>query len=348
MPQNDRFLNACKGQPVDRMPVWLMRQAGRYMPEYRAVRKRHSFLEMIGSPQLASEITLQPIHAFDLDAAIIFSDILPTLCELGFEIDYVDSVGPVIGNPVQSPDDIGRLHAPGNHAQAHATCEAIRMTCTALGGRIPLIGFAGAPFTLAAYAIEGGSSSSFLAAKRFLREHPKLFHVLLGRIAEAVSEYLLGQIDDGASAVQLFDSWAGALPASLFYRYSLEPISRIASQVKQAAPDVPIIVFPRLAGPRYCDFLKLDAIDAISIDQSISPEWIRDEIQPHKTVQGNLDPAYLVAGGDGMEQAARNILGILGDGPFIFNLGHGVVPQTLPENVGLLCDIVADYRSASS
>jgi uroporphyrinogen decarboxylase len=208
-----------------------------------------------------------------------------------------------------------------------------------------LIGFAGAPWTIATYMVEGGSSRDYPNAKSWAITAPESFDRLFTLLENTIADHLIAQINAGAQVIQIFDSWAGALPASLFNRYSLEPIGRIAACVKRAAPDVPIIVFPRLAGPRYRDFLKLDAIDAISIDQSISPEWIRDEIQPHKTVQGNLDPAYLVAGGTAMDQAARDILAVLGEGPFIFNLGHGVVPQTPPENVGRLCDIVSEYRS---
>lgn len=342
MPQNDRFLNACKGQPVDRMPVWLMRQAGRYMPEYRAVRKRHSFLEMIGSPQLASEITLQPIHAFDLDAAIIFSDILPTLCELGFEIDYVDSVGPVIGNPVQSPDDIGRLHAPGNHAQAHATCEAIRMTCTALGGRIPLIGFAGAPFTLAAYAIEGGSSSSFLAAKRFLREHPKLFHVLLGRIAEAVSEYLLGQIDAGASAVQLFDSWAGVLGPADFAEFALPYARQVIDTIEQAG--VPRIYFST-GTSGLLPQLRDTGADVVGIDWRVSIAHARSILGHDVTIQGNLDPTVLLSSEREVKRQARMVLDEMNAAPrYIFNLGHGVLKETPVDRVRELVDFVHSYE----
>jgi uroporphyrinogen decarboxylase len=342
MPRNDRFLNACKGEPVDRMPVWLMRQAGRYMPEYRAIRERHSFLEMIGSPELATEITLQPVQSFDLDAAIIFSDILPTLGELGFEIEYVDRVGPVIGNPVQSPEDIGRLRAPGNRSQAHATCEAIRLTCTALDETIPLIGFAGAPFTLAAYAIEGGSSRNFLATKQFLREHPKPFHDLLGRVAEAVSDSLLGQIEAGASAVQLFDSWAGVLGPADFAEFALPYARRIMDSLQQAG--APLIYFSTGTGgllPK----LRDTGAGIIGIDWRVSIAHARSMLGSDITIQGNLDPTVLLSSESELKRQAGIILDEMNASPrHIFNLGHGVLKETPVDHVRALVDFVHSYE----
>jgi uroporphyrinogen decarboxylase len=325
-----------------------MRQAGRYLPEYRAERKKAGgFLDLCYTPGFAVEVTLQPLRRFALDAAIIFSDILVIPHALGQEVGFVEGTGPVL-TPIRDEAGLDALSVDGFSEHLQPVYDALKAVRVELPKDKALIGFAGAPWTIATYMVEGGSSRDYPNAKGWAITAPESFDRLFKLLENTIADHLIAQINAGAQAVQIFDSWAGALPASLFNRYSLEPISRIAARVKQAAPDVPIIVFPRLAGPRYRDFLKLDAIDAISIDQSISPEWMRDEIQPHKTVQGNLDPAYLVAGGDGMDQAARDILRVLGDGPFIFNLGHGVVPQTPPENVGRLCDIVADFRPASS
>jgi len=346
MPRNDRFLNACRGKQVDRMPVWLMRQAGRYMPEYRAIRKRHNFLEMIGSPELATEITLQPIKAFDLDAAIIFSDILPTLGELGFEIEYVDSVGPVIGNPVRSPDDIVRLKASENHTQSRATCEAIRLTCAALNGTIPLIGFAGAPFTLAAYAIEGGSSNHFLATRQFLREHPKPFHSLLGRIADAVSEYVRGQVEAGASAVQLFDSWAGVLGPTDFADFALPYARQILDTLQDTG--VPRIYF----STGTCGILpqiKETGADVVGIDWRTSIARARSTLGGDITIQGNLDPTVLLSSASEAKRQARIILDEMnGARRYIFNLGHGVLKETPVDHVRQLVDTVHSHEAGKS
>lgn len=322
-----------------------MRQAGRYLPEYRAERKKAGgFLDLCYTPSFAVEVTLQPLRRFALDAAIIFSDILVIPHALGQEVGFVEGKGPVL-TPIRDEAGLDVLSVDGFTEHLQPVYDALKGVRAELPEDKTLIGFAGAPWTIATYMVEGGSSRDYLNAKGWAITAPESFNRLFDLLENSIADHLIAQIKAGAQAVQIFDSWAGALPAALFNRYSLEPIGRIAARVKAAAPDVPIIVFPRLAGPRYRDFLKIDAIDAISIDQSISPEWIRDEIQPHKTVQGNLDPAYLVAGGAGLEQAARDLLSILGDGPYIFNLGHGVVPQTPPENVGLLCDIVSEYQA---
>jgi uroporphyrinogen decarboxylase len=339
------LIGTLQRKPVDRPPIWLMRQAGRYLPEYRAERKKAGgVLDLCYTPSFAVEVTLQPLRRFALDAAIIFSDILVIPHALGQEVGFVEGTGPVL-TPIRDEAGLNALSVDGFTEHLQPVYDALKAVRAELSEDKALIGFAGAPWTIATYMVEGGSSRDYPNAKSWAITAPESFDRLFTLLENTIADHLIAQINAGAQVIQIFDSWAGALPASLFNRYSLEPIGRIAACVKRAAPDVPIIVFPRLAGPRYRDFLKLDAIDAISIDQSISPEWIRDEIQPHKTVQGNLDPAYLVAGGTAMDQAARDILAVLGEGPFIFNLGHGVVPQTPPENVGQLCDIVSEYRS---
>ena len=344
MPRNDRFLKACRGESVDKLPVWLMRQAGRYMPEYRSIRKRHSFLEMIGTPEVAAEITLQPVRAFDVDAAIVFSDILPTLCELGFELSYMEKTGPVIANAVRSPDDLSRLRRPGDRGQAQATCDAIRLACEALDGTVPVIGFAGAPFTLAGYAIEGGSSSDFLTTKRFLREHPESFRRLLGHITDAIIEYLAGQVEAGASAIQLFDSLAGVLAPSDYVEYALPYARRIIDSLGKTG--LPRIYFSTgTAG--MLPLLKNTGADVIGIDWRVSMSHARTLLGPEVTIQGNLDPTALISSGDEMTRQADAVLREINGAPrHVFNLGHGVLKETPVERVRQLVNLVHAYKPA--
>ncbi len=324
-----------------------MRQAGRYLPEYRELRKRAgSFLELCYTPDFAVEVTLQPLRRFPLDAAIIFSDILVIPHAMGQEVGFVEGTGPVL-SPIRSEDDLDALDAAKFSEHLEPVYQAIRGVRAALADDVALIGFAGAPWTIATYMIEGGGSRDYPNAKKWAITAPDSFGRLISMLEDRIADHLIAQIDAGAQLIQIFDSWAGALPARFLTRYSVSPIARIAARVKQAAPDVPIIAFPRLSGPAYREFAALDAVDGISIDQSVSPDWIREEIQPSKTVQGNLDPAFLVAGGDGMERAAKDILNALGHGPFVFNLGHGVVPQTPPDHVARLCEIVAEFGTAA-
>ncbi len=324
-----------------------MRQAGRYLPEYRELRKKAgSFLDLCYTPDFAVEVTLQPLRRFPLDAAIIFSDILVIPHAMGQEVGFVEGKGPVL-SPIRSEEELDALSSDGFTEHMDPVYRALRGVREELADDVALIGFAGAPWTIATYMIEGGSSRDYPNAKKWAITQPESFGRLISILENRIADHLIAQIEAGAQLLQIFDSWAGALPARFLTRYSVSPIARIASRVKAAAPDVPIIAFPRLSGPAYREFAALDSIDGISIDQSISPDWIRQEIQQLKTVQGNLDPAFLVAGDDGMERAARDILASLAKGPFIFNLGHGVVPQTPPEHVARLCEIVSEFGAAS-
>lgn len=324
-----------------------MRQAGRYLPEYREERRKAgSFLDLCYTPDFAVEVTLQPLRRYPLDAAIIFSDILVIPHALGQEVAFVEGKGPVL-EPVR--DEAGIAHLSVDRLSEHLApvYDALRGVSRELPADRALIGFAGAPWTVATYAVEGGSSRDYATVKSWAISAPESFDRLIDILENAIADHLIAQIAAGAEAVQIFDSWAGALPAPLFRRYSVEPLTRIAERVKEAAPDIPVIVFPRLAGPGYRDFLAIDAIDAVSVDQSVSATWMRDEIQPAKTVQGNLDPAYLVAGGEALDAAARLLLETLAGGAYVFNLGHGVVPQTPPENVARLCETVCSWRTGS-
>ncbi|HML23418.1 MAG TPA: uroporphyrinogen decarboxylase, partial [Aggregatilinea sp.] len=232
MDQSDRFLRACRREPVDTTPIWLMRQAGRYMPEYRAVRAQHSMLDVIRTPELACEITMQPVNAFDLDAAIIFADILPILIGMGLDLAFVKGEGPQLGNAIRTPADVDALRTPSAQENLPYTLEAIRLARRELDGRIPLIGFSGAPFTLASYAIEGGGSKNHVKVKSFMLSEPDAWARLMDKLATVVADYLVAQVEAGAQTVQVFDSWAGVLAPGDYRAYVLPYTQRVIAQVK--------------------------------------------------------------------------------------------------------------------
>ncbi len=340
MSRADRFLNACRGEPVDATPIWLMRQAGRYMPEYRALRAKYGILEMIKTPELAAEVTLQPVRAFDIDAAIIFADILPALEEAGLDLEFIPGKGPVIHNPVRSPSDVERLGWATGRGGLEKTMDAIRLVQSELDGLVPLIGFAGAPFTLACYAIEGGSSRDFLSAKQFMYEQPAAWDKLLTRISDILIDYLQGQVEAGVNVIQLFDSWAGALsPAD--YRTMALPYTQ---RVLQAVQGVPRIHFGTgLSG--FMPLLKETGADILGVDWRMDLADARAQLGPDQPVQGNLDPAVLFAPADEIRRQAKAVLDAnAGRNGFIFNLGHGVFKETPVEHVRTLVDFVHEYR----
>ncbi len=317
-----------------------MRQAGRYLPEYRELRVRaKTFLDLCYTPELAAEATLQPIRRFDLDAAIIFSDILVIPHALGRALAFEEGHGPVL-EKLSDARDVRELQRTGMTERLAAVYRAIAAVRSDLSDAIALIGFAGAPWTIASYMIEGGTSRDHVAARRFAYEAPEPFDALIGILTDAVAEHLIEQVRAGAEIVQIFDSWAGVLPAMLRKRYSLEPIRRIAEAVCAAVPEVPVIVFPRGVGAASADYAALEAVAAVSIDASVDPAWAARTLQPAAVVQGNLDPVALLAGGAGMAAEAAGICAALGNGAHIFNLGHGVLPGTPPEHVGRLIEAV--------
>jgi uroporphyrinogen decarboxylase len=322
-----------------------MRQAGRYLPEYRKVRAgAGDFLDLCYNPDLATEVTLQPVRRFALDAAIVFSDILVIPDALGQKVEFREGVGPVL-DPLKSDNDVEKLSISraGDHLEpVYRTLSQVRAELT---DDVALIGFAGAPWTIATYMVEGGGSRDYVKTKSWAFGEPASFQKLFDVLEDAIADHLIAQIDAGAQVLQIFDSWAGLLPDGAFQSWCVEPIGRIVGRVKNERPEVPIIVFPRLAGVRYADFLKIEGIAAISLDQTMSREWARDKLQPDLVVQGNLDPVYLVQGGDILRREAKKILGTLGEKPFIFNLGHGVMQTTPPEHVNELCDVVVSWRS---
>jgi len=336
MSDQKALLQVLKRQMPHRVPIWLMRQAGRYLPEYRTLRtKAKSFLDFCLTPDMAVEATLQPIRRFDLDAAILFSDILVIPHGLGQKVWFEEGAGPRL-DAITSTDALAGFELDRMVEVLKPVYETVRRLRQELPANRTLIGFSGAPWTLASYMIEGGSSRDFAKAKAWAYSRPNEFQKLTDLLVDAVVVHLEAQVAAGAEALQIFDSWASALDYTAMHRWSLEPIDRIVKRLRKSVPDVPIIVFPRAVGPGYRDFAERSIGDALSIDQSVDPAWARDTLQSKTVVQGNLDPRRLVIGGDGMHMATRRILDNLGGKPFIFNLGHGCLPETPPEHVAEL------------
>jgi len=330
-----RLIAALCGRPTDRPPFWYMRQAGRYLPEYRELRARAgSFLDLCFTPELACEVTLQPIRRYGMDAAILFSDILVVPWALGQSLAYVEGEGPKL-EPVRDAAGLAALDAgpaAGRLAPVYDTVARVR---AALPDDVALIGFAGAPWTVATYMIEGGTSRDFLAAKRLALADGEggVFDRLIGMLVESTVAYLDGQVRAGADAVQIFDTWAGALPESGFRRRVIAPTRAIVEGLRARHPDVPIIGFPRGAGALYPDYVRETGVDAVGLDSGVPLVWARDEVQALAPVQGCLDPAFVVEGGAAMHAEVERILAAFSGGPFVFNLGHGIPPATPPEVV---------------
>jgi uroporphyrinogen decarboxylase len=343
MPNVTLLVAALRQSPVQRPPVWLMRQAGRYLPEYRSLRRRTGhFLELCYSPDLAAEVTLQPLRRYALDAAILFSDILVVPDALGCAVSFEQGAGPRL-EPVRDKAAIARLRPDGLTARLAPVYAALRQVRASLPPSTALIGFAGAPWTLAAYMVEGGAASEFYAARAFALQQPEAFAQLIALLSEAIMAHLEAQIEAGADVVQLFDSWAGILPEPEFERWCQTPIARIVTRLKARHPEVPIIAFLRGAGGRYPTFVQAAPVDSVSLDTTVSLAWARHAL-PKVCLQGNLDPAALLAGGAVACREARRIIETMGDRPFVFNLGHGVLPQTDPMAVAALVDYVTSVR----
>jgi len=335
-----RFLRSLRGRAQAPPPFWFMRQAGRYLPEYRELRRRAgSFLEFCYTPELAVEATLQPLRRFAADAAILFSDILVVPDALGQRVDFREGEGPVLDALVREAD-VDRLEVGAVVARLRPVFEAIRRLRTALPPGTALIGFAGAPWTVATYMVEGRGGTDFAKTLGWAENRPAAFDRLIDILVEATAAYLIEQADCGAHALQLFDTWAGALSGPLFDRLVVAPTRAIVDRVRAVHPAVPIIGFPRGAGPRYATYAAETGVDAVGLDAAVGLAYARNELQTRVAVQGNLDPALVVAGGPPMEAAARRILRALGDGPFVFNLGHGILPETPVDNVVALARLV--------
>ena len=336
------FLRALAGDIQAVPPIWLMRQAGRYLPEYRALRaEAGGFLDLCYDPPKAAEVTLQPIRRFDLDAAILFADILLIPQALGQSLRFAEGEGPIL-EPIRDGKSLASLSLEGLHKRLEPVYETVERVSGALDTTTALIGFAGAPWTVATYMVEGGGSRNFEHTKVWAFNDPETFGQLINIITEATIAYLSRQIDAGAEAVQLFDTWASALPETLFARWCIEPAQRIVSALRETHPNIPIIGFPRGAGVALIDYASQTGVQGIGLDSAVPAAWARQEIQSQCTVQGNLDPLMLVAGGTAMTNEARRIVTALKNGPFIFNLGHGILPQTPPDHVA---ELVAAVRS---
>ena len=334
------LLRALARETAATPPWWLMRQAGRYLPEYRQIRaKARDFVELCLTPALAAEATLQPVRRYGMDGAILFSDILMLPYALGQKLAFREGEGPVL-EPIEDKTGIARLHLSGVVSRLEPVLEAVIRVKAELGPHTALIGFAGSPWTVAAYMVEGGSSRDFRRVKGWAYRDPIGFAALIELLTEGTIALLGSQIEAGAEVVQLFDSWAGILPEPAFGRWVIEPTRRIVRALKSRYPDCPVIGFPRSAGLLYECYAAETGVDAVAIDPTVPLGYARNSLQPRVAVQGNLDPVLLLVGGAALEAAAIELCRTLGAGPFIFNLGHGVLPETPPENVEMLARLL--------
>ncbi len=341
--RNDRLLRALLRQPVDRTPVWIMRQAGRYLPEYREVRQRAgSFLTLCSTPELACEVTLQPLARFSLDAAILFSDILTVPAAMGMELKFTEGEGPSFPTPLRSAADIGRLKKPDPEVELRYVMDAVRMVRRELGGAVPLIGFAGSPWTLATYMIEGGGSSHYRFAKGMMFADPELMHHLLEQLADNVCAYLNAQISAGAQAVMIFDTWGGLLGARDYEDFSLQYMTRIVAGLERSADgrQVPVVLFTK-GGGAWLEQIADSACDAVGIDWMVDIGDARRRVGDRVAIQGNLDPCTLYAAPERIREGVAGVLAGYGDGPgHVFNLGHGIQPFVDPGHLAVLVDAV--------
>ena len=329
-----KILKVLNNKAVKDPPVWLMRQAGRYLKEYRDIReKAGGFLDLCYNPELAKEVTLQPIRRFGFDAAILFADILLLPQALGRKLWFETGEGPRL-NPILGDRDIESLHNNEKmHTVLNSVYDTVRMVKAELPKETALIGFAGAPWTVATYMIAGKGGDDQRAAKKFMTNHVEKFDLLIEKITASTIEYLAKQIEAGADVVKIFDSWAGSLGGTYYDKYVFKPIKKISNELKKRYPDTRIIAFPRGSGPNYKLFCGLKNIDCIALDSTVQPLWIKKEIQVKKPVQGNLDPIHLVTGGDEMFRQIDYIKNSFRGKPYIFNLGHGITPDADPKNV---------------
>jgi len=334
---NERFLRACRREAVDATPVWFMRQAGRYMAEYRALRERHSLLEICRTPDLATEVTLQPVRRIDVDAAILFSDLLLPLEPMGLPFDFIKGEGPQLERPIGDAADIDRLHVFEPREALSHVLAAIGQIQEELDGRVPLIGFAGAPFTLASYAIEGGHSNNFAKTKALMYGHPDAWHLLCQKLADVVSDYLGAQIDAGVDAVQVFDSWVGTLSADDYREFALPHTKRIFDALRGRVPSIHF----GTGTATILEELREAGGDVIGVDWRLPMDVAWDRIGSDRAVQGNLDPTLLLGPVARMFHQTDDILRRIAGRPgHIFNLGHGILPSTPLEHVQMLAQYV--------
>ncbi len=341
-PPKKLLLRALAGERTERPPIWLMRQAGRYLPEYHHTRAAAGgMLGLCNSPEHAAEVTLQPIRRFGFDAAILFADLPQIAAALGQTLEYHEGAGPVLTPPIRSPEDIARtLSLARLHEELAPIYETVRLLAKTLPGDVTLIGYAGAPWTVATYMVEGrgGGASEHAIVKQWALRDPEGFQPLIDMLTEATTQFLSRQIDAGAEVIQLFESWAGILPDAFFARWCLRPVATIIATLRERHPTIPVIAFPRAAGLLSEGYLEATGADCIGLDSSVPLAWATERIQLglKRAVQGNLDPQFLVVGGAALQHETARILAGLGGGPHVFNLGHGILKTTPPEHVDAL------------
>lgn len=347
--RNDLLLRALRRQPVERTPVWIMRQAGRYLPEYLKTRaEAGSFMDLCRTPELACEVTLQPLRRFALDAAIIFSDILTIPDAMGLGLHFVSGEGPRFERPLSSADDIRNLPRPEVAESLAYVMDAVALTRRELNGQVPLIGFSGSPWTLATYMVEGGSSKTFSKAKKLIYQEPELAHALLGKLSETVTDYLNAQISSGAQAVQIFDTWGGALAAPAYREFSLRYMTRIVAglQRENEGRSVPVILFSKGCNTQL-EALAATGCDALGVDWTITLQEARQRVGGRVALQGNLDPAVLLAEPEVVRREAQGVLESYGHGNgHVFNLGHGITPDVNPDHLAALIEAVREASPA--
>lgn len=339
------FLRAARGEPAGVTPVWFMRQAGRYMEEYRAIRAHHTLLEICARPELAAEVTLQPVDRLGVDAAILFADILLPLVPLGLKLEFATGEGPKISNPIRTGHDVAALRSVDVASDLGHVLEAVRVVRAELDGRVPLIGFAGAPFTVASYAIEGGASRHFVETKKLMYGAPQVWHAFLGRLAGVITDYLTGQVRAGAQAVQLFDSWVGTLAPDDYRRYVLPHTASIFAALRPL--NVPLIHFG-VGTASLLGLLREAGGDVIGLDAMTPLDEGWQRIGPDRAVQGNLDPVALFAPLPELRRRVRDVLTRAAARPgHIFNLGHGILPETPVDHVRDVVDLVHDLTGGT-
>jgi len=341
--KNDRFLRALLREPVDMTPVWMMRQAGRYLPEYRATRaKAGDFLSLCKNPELACEVTIQPLDRFPLDAAILFSDILTIPDAMGLGLYFGEGEGPKFERPVRNKADVDAIGNPDPEDDLGYVMDAVRTIRKELDGRVPLIGFSGSPWTLATYMVEGGSTKNFALSKGMMFDQPKLMHALLEKLADSVTAYLNAQIAAGAQAVQIFDTWGGTLTTGAYKEFSLNYMQRIVDGLTREADGrrVPVILFTK-GGAQWLEAMADTGADALGLDWTIDIGIARERVGDRVALQGNLDPSTLYSSPDTIRRCVGNILESYGNGSgHVFNLGHGIHPEIPPEHAGAMVEAV--------
>ena len=344
--KNDRFLRALRREATDTTPVWVMRQAGRYLPEYRATRARAgSFMALAQSPQLACEVTLQPLERFELDAAILFSDILTIPDAMGLGLSFAHGEGPQFAHPVRTRADIEKLSVPDMDGELRYVMDAVRLIRRELHGRVPLIGFSGSPWTLACYMVEGQGSRDFARVKAMCWSEPALAHRLLDTLAQSVAAYLIAQAEAGAQALMVFDTWGGLLGPAAYREFSLRYMAQVVEALKAhpASRELPVILFSK-GGGQHLAAMADTGCAALGVDWTIDLADARQAVAGRVALQGNLDPAVLLADPDVIRREVRRVLDSYGDHPgHVFNLGHGITPEVNPEHVKVLVDEVHAY-----